>query len=179
MPAHIAELLMSRFQIRHPIAWACLLLTGVIVFTSPWWWQKLLALPCGSIVAVISISVSARAERHKLLFSWIESLTAQRNMTQELIPYLDPVRASNRTGQIVYQFIRPPTPQGASAMTTTLEELIASFLQVGLSKIDTKLSPSTQQLIDTAVPTLVSTIASVIVDLAESHKAAKGSQAAK
>jgi len=64
-------------------------------------------------------------------------------------------------------------------MTTTLEQLIASFLQIGLAKIDTKLSPPTQQLIDGAVPTLVSTIASVIVDLAENHKATKASPATK
>ncbi len=64
-------------------------------------------------------------------------------------------------------------------MLTTLEQLIASFLQVGLAKIDTKLSPSTQQAIDTAVPTLVSTIASVIVDLADNHKAVKTSAIGK
>ena len=58
-------------------------------------------------------------------------------------------------------------------MTTTLEQLIASFLQIGLAKVDTKLSATTQQLITNAVPTLVSTIASVIVDLANEHTATK------
>ncbi len=58
-------------------------------------------------------------------------------------------------------------------MTTTLEQLIASFLQIGLAKVDGKLSSTTQQLIANSVPTLVSTIASVIVDLSEDHKAAK------
>jgi hypothetical protein len=58
-------------------------------------------------------------------------------------------------------------------MSTTLEQLIASFLQIGLAKIDAKLSASTQQLIDSAVPTLVSTIASLVVDLAENHKSTK------
>jgi hypothetical protein len=58
-------------------------------------------------------------------------------------------------------------------MATTLEQLIASFLQLGLAKIDTKLSATTQQMIDSAVPTLVTTIASVVVDLAENHKATK------
>ncbi len=97
----------------------------------------------------------------------------------DLIPYIDPIRASNRTGQIVYQFIRPLETTGASVMTTTLEQLIASFLEIGLAKIDTKLSATTQQLIDSAVPTVVSTIASVVVDLAENHKASKATTATK
>lgn len=156
--------LFLRHTLKHSLAWGCLALAAAIVFTAPWWWQKLAALPCASIVAAVSIRAARQADRCRFA---------------NLVPYLDPVRPSNRTGQIVYQFVRLIEPKGVSFMTTTLEQLIASFLQIGLAKIDTKLSPPTQQLIDGAVPTLVSTIASVIVDLAENHKATKASPATK
>jgi hypothetical protein len=185
-----AKIPAAELFLRHALAWASLALAGVIVFAAPqfphWWWQKLAALPCASIVAAVSIRAAREADRHRLLLSRLEriamALKPQREPPPGLIPYIDPHRASHRTGQIVYQFIRPPNPisqTGVSLVTTTLEQLIASFLQVGLAKIDTKLSPTTQQLIGTAVPTLVSTIASVIVDLAENHKAAKGAATTK
>jgi hypothetical protein len=155
---------------RHVIAAACVALAAVVVFTAPWWWQKLAALPFASIAAVASIAAAREADRHRMLLARLESLAPA---IADLVPYIDPTRGSNRTGQIVYQFVRPLTSAGASFVTTTLEQLIASFLQVGLAKIDTKLSPATQQQITSAVPTLVSTLASVIVDLAENHKAAK------
>jgi hypothetical protein len=163
--------------LRHALAWACIALAAVIVFTAPWWWQKLAALPCASIVAAISINAAREAPRHRQLLARLESLFASQSPA--LIPYLDPIRASNRTGQIVHQFIRPLKPTGVFPMTTTLEQLIASFLQIGLAKIDTKLSAATQQLIDTAVPTLVSAIASVVVDLADNHKSTKAATTAK
>ena len=159
------------------MAWACLLLAAVIIFTAPWWWQKLTALPCATIVAALSIRAGREADRHRALLARIESIVfatkTLHDIPPNLVPYIDPLRASNRTGQIVYQFVRPLEHKGISLMTTTLEQLIASFLQIGLAKIDTKLSPATQQLIDTAVPTLVATIASVVVDLAENHKTTK------
>jgi hypothetical protein len=151
---------------RHVIAAACV----ALAFTAPGWWQKLAALPFASIAAVASIAAAREADRHRMLLARLESLAPA---IADLVPYIDPTRGSNRTGQIVYQFVRPLTSAGASFVTTTLEQLIASFLQVGLAKIDTKLSPATQQQITSAVPTLVSTLASVIVDLAENHKAAK------
>jgi len=165
------------FTTEHTLAWACVFLAGIIVVTAPWWWQKIVAVPCASLVAAMSIFSSREAQGYQRLLARLESMSARFANREEtvpgLVPYLDPVRASCRTGQIVYQFIRPIEEKGEIFMTTTLEQLIASFLQVGLAKIDTKLSPTTQQLIDTAVPTLVTTIASVIVDLAENHKSAK------
>jgi hypothetical protein len=165
------------------MAWVCLALLAVMVFTARWWWQKLAALPLASMVAALSIGAGREADRHRALLARLEAIASDFCLHQDvppgLIPYLDPMRASNRTGQIVYQFIRPPiltaAPTGKPPMTTTLEQLIASFLQIGLAKIDSKLSATTQQMIDAAVPTLVSTIASVVVDLAENHKTAKAS----
>jgi hypothetical protein len=155
----------------------CLALAAVIVFTAPWWWQRVVALPCASVVAAVWISAGREADRHRALLKRLEKIAVGagdwRGGTAGLIPYLDPIRASNRTGQIVYQFIHSSNSKGESFVTTTLEQLIASFLQVGLAKIDTKLSATTQQMIDAAVPTVVSAIASVVVDLAENHKATK------
>jgi hypothetical protein len=132
------------------------------------------------MVAAVSIATAREADRHRaLLAAIVDSLEPTAPPPPGLVPYIDPVRASNRTGQVVYQFVRPHLSTGETVMLTTLEQLIASFLQVGLAKIDTKLSPSTQQAIDTAVPTLVSTIASVIVDLADNHKAVKTSAIGK
>jgi hypothetical protein len=163
------------------MAWVCLALAAVIVFSAPWWWQKLAALPCASVVAGLSINAAREADRHRLLLGRLEKIAAGaeawRGAPAGLIPYVDPMRASHRTGQIVYQFIRSANSKGDFLVTTTLEQLIASFLQVGLAKIDTKLSAGTQQMIDAAVPTVVSTIASVVVDLAENHKAAKAAAA--
>jgi hypothetical protein len=93
------------------------------------------------------------------------------------VPYLDPVRASQRTGQIVYQFVHKIEAKGITLMTTTLEQVITTLLLVGIDRLDDRLSPPTRQLIDSAVPTLVSTIAGVIVDLAENHKSTKATAA--
>jgi hypothetical protein len=157
----------AQLFLKHAVVWTCLLLAAAIVFTAPWWWQKLAALPCASIVAVISLLTDQRADMRRPL----------------LIPYIDPLRKSSRTGQTIYQFVCAPDqlrkPTGEFLMTTTLEQLIASFLQLGLAKLDTTLSPAIQQLIGTAVPTFVSTIASVVVDLAENHKAVKSTSTAK
>ncbi|MBV8782291.1 MAG: hypothetical protein JO353_12920 [Phycisphaerae bacterium] len=133
-----------------------LMVVASIICTAPWWWQRLAALPLATATLWL---IRNRAVSNSL----IEFL--------ELVPYLEPVRGSRRTGQLVYQFVRSHST--GDFVTTTLEQLIASFLQIGLAKVDTRLSPPTQQLITSAVPTLVSAIAAVIVDLAENHKTTK------
>ena len=147
---------------RHAIRWTLLIFAVVIACTTSFWWQRMAALPMVTAAAWLMRCQPARK-------SFIDLL--------ELVPYLDPVRGSNRTGQLIYQFVRLRSDDGDN-MTTTLEQLIASFLQIGLAKVDTKLSATTQQLISSAVPTLVSTIASVIVDLANEHTATKAKPSA-
>ena len=142
---------------RHVVRWSLFALAALLACTAPWWWQRLAALPLATAGLWITRCPPARRSLVELL---------------ELVPYLDPVRGSSRTGQLVYQFIRN-SPNKGNFVTTTLEQLIASFIQIGLAKVDTKLSPATQQAISNAVPALVSTIASVIVDLANDHQSSK------
>src|SRR5580700_11302131 len=86
----------AKLFLNHLLAWACLSMAAVIIFAAPWWWQKLTALPCASAVDAISILAHKRPRNSPDLIR-----------LSRLIPYIDPIRASNRTGQIVYQFVHP------------------------------------------------------------------------
>ncbi|MBV8782311.1 MAG: hypothetical protein JO353_13020 [Phycisphaerae bacterium] len=149
----------------HAIVWIVSAALLVTAFAAPWW-GKIIALFLSVHLAALYSSMSPLVRVAAAVEKFIES----SGPLMGLVPYIDPVRPSNRTGQVVYQFVKTETSKGKPMNSSewqlifnTLESLLAIFVP----KVTSKLTPATQQQVTTAVTSVVSAVGAIVIEHAK------------